>query len=254
MGCGDDAGAQQPRLIADAASRLGPNQQVVAGPPRRGEQVVEVRLAGGHRDHRLGGRQGGFSGGQAVQPALAFLVRGRLAVALAAFAEVLAGAGQNVLVKQVQGDALGADRQNGVDEQAALGQIAEMAQVLGGGVVGVVQQGGVLNGQDGLAVGGQTVAGAAGVRGDNVVGVHGGVVPEAVGGLGSRPGAAGDGDRLFGVGGQVGDEADEALVASLVAEFGVAVFAGGPRIVRSMFHTRIRCATRPEGSGIVGNA
>ena len=71
---------QQPLDVADPPPGLGPDQQVRAVPPRRGEQVVEIGLAIGHRDDPLLGRQGGLGGGQGVEPALALLLGGRLLV------------------------------------------------------------------------------------------------------------------------------------------------------------------------------
>ena len=77
------AAPQEPFDVADPPPGLGPDQQVRPGPPRRGEEVVEVGLAVGHGEDRLLGGQGGLGGGQGVEPASTLLLGGLLLVALA---------------------------------------------------------------------------------------------------------------------------------------------------------------------------
>ena len=120
--------AQQPFDVADPPPGLGPDQQVRPGPPGRGEEVVEVGLAVGHRDDRLLDGQGGLGGGQGVEPALTLLVGGLLLVPLGALAQGLGVAGPGPLVEQARGDPRGGDGEDRVQpEPAALG-VLQVAQ------------------------------------------------------------------------------------------------------------------------------
>ena len=77
--------------------------------------------------------------------------------------------------------------------------MVEVSEPVGRLVVGEVERGGVLDGQDGPA-GGQLLDGVAAEGVADVVGVDGGVVEEAVGGLGGGPAAGGLGDAGLGAG------------------------------------------------------
>jgi hypothetical protein len=70
----------------DAATQLGPDQRVLAGPTRNGEIVVEVALAVGDPHDGAVGGQGGDAGGFGVEPALRFLVGRFFASAILALA------------------------------------------------------------------------------------------------------------------------------------------------------------------------
>ena len=96
-------------------------------------------------------------------------------------------------------------------------------------MVGEVEAGGVLDGQDRRASEArEAFQGAVAVRGPDVSGVDAGVVPEAVGGLGGGPVAGGLGDAGLGRVEQVVDQFDQAFVQALVPEVDVAEFECGP--------------------------
>jgi hypothetical protein len=105
----------------------------------------------------------------------------------------------------------------------------EITQAGGARMVGEVEAGGVLDGQDRLAPRiREPLPGAVAVRGADGVRVDAGVVPEAIGGLGGGPIAGGLRHAGLGRVEQVVDQFDQASVQASVSEVDVAEFECGP--------------------------
>jgi hypothetical protein len=112
-------------------------------------------------------------------------------------------------------------------EQALVGSRSERAKVTGGRVMGPIEERGILGSQDERERA-QAGIGGLNVRGENVRGVDGVGVEEAIGGFehGGVVGSLRQGSR--GLSSEGGGKLDEAFGASSIAEVGVSKLGGSP--------------------------
>src|SRR5207248_1603006 len=98
--------------------------------------------------------------------------------------------------------------------------MGQISQAGGGRVVGEVEVGRVLDGQD-RAARGEIAQRIAAQRIADAVGLNLGVIEEAIGGLGGGPAAGGLGEARLGGPCEVLDDLEEAMVQALVPEVDV---------------------------------
>ena len=127
----------------------------------------------------------------------------------------------------LQGPGLDAHGQGTVQFKAPPGPVADDAQILGGRMMAVIQEGGVLDEQivAGLAAG---LAGALQMGCQHRLEGDAALAKEAVGSLELGPVGAGLGQRAAGRGGQAGGDFQQALLAARVTQLGEGEFGLGP--------------------------
>ena len=131
-----------------------------------------------------------------MEPFLAFFtVDGFFAALLGA---AVVGAGPGLLTDDAQRQPLRGQSQGGMDQHAARSRVgADVTQALGLGEVGVVERGGVLDGEDDFLLSGSFLGGML-MGFENFVRRYFFVVQEAVGGFGFAPQTTGLGDGGLG--------------------------------------------------------
>ncbi len=169
--------------------------------------------------NRRAGRRRGVDGRQAIEPFPALLLRDRAVRLVGLLAEGGGVALPDGLAQQAQRHAVGGDGEGGVDEQALLMEGGQRAEAGGGRMMGVVEQGGVVDGQHqgqlaDPVTGGLDMAGEDGRRRTGSVSV------EAIGGLEAGGVGAGIGQGSAGAIAQGGRQVDQPPGAAGIAQLG----------------------------------
>ena len=210
----------------------GSDQQMRMRRPREGKQVEDIGFTIGDSDHlNLRWRQL-LGVGQSGEPALTFFLGSLAPMALVLEANGLRVTGPEMVMKQPQRQTIGRKGEGRVQlEATAASRAAYRTEVLGSGMMGEIERCGVLNDEDGCVLP-AALDGSLGMRRKDCGRGDVRRVPEAVGSLGSSPGAGCLGHTGRWMSAELSDQGRETTGETPVTEVGILKFAPSP--VRSI--------------------